>query len=208
MRLDGEIVHRGFAFTALSPASVQPSPAAVTARAGRRARRRQAGPCRPAPAARPGLAAHAHHQASAVVHPQQHLRPLPGSAGVLDRHPSTGGPVGHPPRAAALVPEHGHAHAGFLLAAPPHAGVQRHGFIIHIHNALPPARPRFAPRRKLAVAGLLLPMPPARGAFPAALRAITMPLESASPRLNSLFGCDKMGITREVLTWASGCARR
>ena len=122
----------------LPPAPVQPSPAPVSSRAGRRAgaRIRRTGPLRTGRLTdRTAIPFHANHQIPAFIHAQQYLSHLPRSAGVFDRHPATGAGIRHSPRPAALRCEHGHAHAVIPLAIASHPGIQRHTFIKHISIA-------------------------------------------------------------------------
>ena len=133
------------------PASVQPSPASVTARArrwaGRRAWIRRAGwgtgragwgtwaGRTVAITGRAAIPFHTHHQVPAFIHAQQHLGALPRMAGVFNRHPAGRAFLRQSSRPEARAAEHGHADAGVPIAVISHPGIERHILINHIHNA-------------------------------------------------------------------------
>ena len=126
------------------PAPVQSSPASLAPGLDRRtgmAWIRWAWPGRSRGLAGPAVPLHTHHQIPTVVHTQQHLGRLPRAAGVFDRHPATGAFIRQAPHPTARRAEHRHPHAVVLASAiAPHPGIQRHVFIIHIHNAFPSPR--------------------------------------------------------------------
>ena len=126
------------------PAPVQSSPASLAPGLDRRtgmAWIRWAWPGRSRGLAGPAVPLHTHHQIPTVVHTQQHLGRLPRAAGVFDRHPATGAFIRQAPHPTARRAEYRHPHAVVLASAiAPHPGIQRHVFIIHIHNAFPSPR--------------------------------------------------------------------
>ena len=134
----------------LPPCTVQPSPATVPRRAGRRTGPRRARGL----AGRAAIPLHAHDQVPALVHAQQYLGHLPRAAGVLDRHPAAGAGIRQSPRPAALRAEHGHAHAVLPPAIASHPGIQRHASIEHIHSVLP-SPPRIMSGRRLSTHGVI-----------------------------------------------------